>query len=115
MSDTRYHIYKTQIITNGDMSSNIISTATDLNKTNTRSFSIQFNFTGTSPVGIVYIEGSNDQGNTYTQISDSISPITGNSGSCLINVEFPAYELVRLQYIRTSGIGTVNCFINGKQ
>lgn len=115
MSDTRMHVYRNQIITNGNMSGTIISSPTDINKTNTRSFSVQFVFSGSSPVGIVYLMGSDDGGNVYTQISDSILPVTGNTGSCLINVELPAYEFVIVRYDATSGTGTANCYINGKQ
>ena len=115
MSDTRMHVYREQIITNGDMSGNLTSSIIDLNKTNTRSFSVQFPFAGTAPVGVVYLKGSNDNGVTFTTITESILPVTGNTGSCLINYDLPAFELVLVQYDRTSGVGTANCWINGKQ
>lgn len=116
MSDTRMHVYREKIITDGNMTGTLVSDAIDLNKTNTRSFSIQFTFTGTNTLGTLSLECSNDQGVTYTQITDSVLPVSGvSSGSDVINVEFPAYELVRARYVPTSGTGTAQCYINGKQ
>jgi uncharacterized membrane protein len=110
-----YHIYREKIISSGDMTTTLKSIAIDLNRSDTRSYSVQFVFTGTSPVGTVYVQGSNDGGVTYTQVTDSILPVSGNSGSCLINVEMPAYQLVQAVYVPVSGTGTMNCYINGKR
>ena len=111
-----YHIYRDQIIVNGDMSTTIISSSIDLNRSDTRSLSVQLTWKNAStPVGLFYIQGSNDGGVTFTQISDSILPVSGNTGSSLINYDFPAFEQIQAVYAPTSGSGTAQCWINGKR
>lgn len=111
------HLFNIQIITNGDMSSNIISLSTNLDEA--ASYSIQAVFTGT-PVGVLMLEGTNDVPTTdtnltnWTIITDSESDVL-EAGSYLINVEFPVYSYVRLVYTRTSGSGTLNARINAKR
>lgn len=106
-------VFNDLVIENGDLSGNITSSVKEIKSI--RSFAVQFYWSGaSSPVGEVYIEGSNDNEN-FTQIVDSLLPVSGNDGSCLINVELPAYAYVRVQYDRTSGSGNASCRIHGKQ
>jgi len=106
------HLFNIQIVTNGDMSSNITSLSTDIDES--VSYCIQATFTG-SPVGSIKIQGSNDPTLLgYTDITESITAISA-AGSYMINVEFPAYSYVQLVYTRTSGSGTMNAKINGKR
>ena|ERR1019366_3572742 len=96
----------------GDMSGNITSLATNLDETCT--YNIQATFTG-SPVGSIKVEGSDDPVLLgYTDITDSIAPIT-TSGNYMLNVEFPGYSWVRLVYTFTSGTGTLVAKINAKR
>lgn len=113
------HLFNNPIITNGDMSTTLNSTPSKLN--GAASFNIQAIFTGT-PVGTFQIRGSNDvplnadipDPDSFTTITDSIQVING-AGSYMINVEIPSYAWVLLQYIPTSGSGTVNARINAKR
>lgn len=112
------HSINQQIVTNGDMSANVNSSPTNIDEV--VSYSIQAVFTGT-PVGILQLQGSNDNVNiggtgptNWTVITDSISGITA-AGTYLVNVELPTYSWVRLQYVRTSSVGTINARINAKR
>lgn len=113
MSNTAIHEFNNLLITNGNFGADITSTSQVLN--GVKSFAVQFIWTGaTTPVGEIVLQGSNDN-STYTNISDSLLSISGNSGSCLINYDMPSFGYVRVKYTRTSGSGgTVNCTINGK-
>lgn len=106
------HLYNTPLIVDTTMGGDITSPSKEIEST--RSFCVQFYWTGTTPVGSVMLQGSLDNSH-FNDITDSILPVTGNSGSCMINVELPAYGFVRVKYTRTSGTGTANCYINGKQ
>jgi hypothetical protein len=114
MSNLPYHLYNINLLTGENLSGDLNSPSININTT--RSYAVQFNWTGaSSPVGEVSVYGSNDD-ITFTQVIDSLSPVLGNSGSCLINVEFPSYGFVKVNYKRTSGSGgVVNCSINGKR
>jgi len=93
--------------------------------------SYQITWTGTSPVGTVSVEGSNNyslnpngtvanQG-TWTvltlevngQPSTSVA-VTGNSGDGIIDIVETAIYAVRLIYTRVSGTGTLTAVFNGK-
>ncbi len=70
-----------------------------------RGFAVQFYWTGaTNPIGDVYLLGSNDN-ITFTQITDSILSVSGDSGSCLINYDWPRFYWVQVSYDPTSGSG----------
>lgn len=111
------HLFNTAIITNGNMSSDIISLATNLDEV--ASYSVQAIFTGV-PVGTLQLEGTNDVPRTdtvltnWTIITDSEVDIL-EAGSYLVNVEFPVYAYVRLHYVRDNGSGTLNARINAKR
>jgi hypothetical protein len=111
------HSSNVQIITNGDMTTTINSSVTNLDEI--VSYSVQAIFTG-SPLGTLQLQGSNDVPIidsavvNWTIITPSISAVSG-AGSYLINVEFPAYSWVRLQYVPTSGSGTLNARIDTKR
>lgn len=88
-------------------------------------------WTGTSPVGAVSVEGSNDfqlnaaggvetAGNwttlvlNYNGAAVSSVPITGNSGHGLIDIVSTGIYAVRLVYTRTSGTGSMIVTLNAK-
>jgi hypothetical protein len=87
-------------------------------------FSYQVVWSGTSPVGAISVQGSN----TFTQAADGTIgnpgtwddltlnyngtavtsiPLSGNTGSGLIDITVTAIYAVRLVYTRTSGTGTL--------
>lgn len=106
------HVQNTLIVTNGDMSSNITSLATNIDEG--CSYNIQAKFTGT-PVGIIKLQGSNDPVLLgYTDITESVTSVSG-SGTYMVNVEFPVYSYVQLVYTSTSSVGTLNAKINVKR
>jgi len=112
-NNTAIHEFNQTIISGGNLGADITSTSQNLNSIH--HFAVQFIWTGAStPVGTVILQGSNDN-ITFTDISDSLLAVSGNSGSCLINYDLPSFGFVRLKYTRTSGSGgTVTCTINGK-
>lgn len=106
------HVFNIQIVTNGNMASNITSLSTNIDEI--VSYSIEAAFTG-SAVGTIKLQGSNNPSLLgYTDITDSISEVDG-TGSYLINVELPAYSYVQLVYTAVSGSGTLNAVINAKR
>lgn len=80
------------------------------------SYAVQFVWdNGSGLAGNIYLEGSNN-GVNFTQITDSILPISGTSGSHLINVEKPSYSFVRLSVdISAGSLTTGICQINAKR
>ncbi len=93
------------------MGADITSTAVDVKES--RSYAVQAVWSaGTSPVGVLYLQGSLDNV-TYTDITSSA--VSGNTGSILINVELPAYQYIKVFYDRTSGTATMTAKVNIKQ
>lgn len=91
----------------------------------------QLTWTGTSPVGDLYVQVSNDyslnamgdveNSGTWTNLTLSVngSPeasiaITGNSGNGFIDIEKTMAYAIRLFYDRTSGTGSLSAVITGK-
>lgn len=116
-------------ILDGDMSDDITSDVTVIQKLSMISYSLSWE--GSTPIGSVSVEVSND----YSQngdgsvrnagtwnavplsssggISTSIS-ITGNSGNGFIDIDVHAGYAMRLVYTRSSGTGTLQAIINAK-
>lgn len=112
------HVLNIQIITNGNMTSTVNSTAINIDKNDVASFAIQAEFTG-SMMGTLQLQCSNDTPVTgdptnWTIVTDSTQGVVA-AGSYVVNVEFPAYSWVRLQYVPDSGSGTLNARINAKR
>jgi hypothetical protein len=110
-------LYETVLFQNITMASTS-STSLVQDIRTTRSYAVQFIWNSThSPIGTFQLLGSNDNIN-FTIITDSIASVSQNSGSILINVETPAYQYVKAQYVPISGGGagdTNTCTIAGKQ
>ena len=68
--------------------------------------SFQAVWTGTSPVGTLQIQGSNN--NINWSNDGSTTAVSGNSGNVLIKVTSVCYDYIRIQYAKTSGVGTLN-------
>lgn len=118
-----------QIVLNAaSMAGSLISSPTILQSLSKIAY--QAVWTGTSPVGTISIQGSenyslnpNGQVNntgTWTTLTLAYNgtlvtsvPVTGNTGDALIDLETGIYAL-RLIYTRTSGTGTITVTTSGK-
>src|SRR4029077_10198555 len=116
MSNDPLHFSHYPIIINGDMSGNITSSVTiddvttsSYNIDSIRSYCVQAFWSGSAPVGSLSLNGSLDGINFVSVATLSVS---GNTGSDMFNVEFPAYSYVQLVYTFTSGTGTMQASIN---
>lgn len=111
------------VINNVSMAADVISTVTIIDNLSMVSYAITWS--GTTPVGLIAVEVSND----YTQNADgsvrnvgtwnalplSVTPtISGDTGMGFIDIDANAGYALRLHYIRTSGIGTLNSIVAAK-
>lgn len=108
------------VITNGDMSGNLTSAVSIISNSTLVSYSCRWS--GTSPVGSMNVQVSNDykqdgQGvvsnaGTWTDVPLSSTPsLSGNTGNGVIDLEgVPAYA-IRLQYLFVSGVGTMQATV----
>ncbi len=107
----------------GAMTGNITSLVTIIKKLSLVSYS--YSWTGTSPVGSVSIQVSND----YSQNADgsvrnagtwntlplsAATSISGNTGNGFIDVDASAGYALRTVYTQVSGTGTLTVIVNGK-
>lgn len=117
------------VITNGNMSGNITSLPTIVQKISMLSFG--YSWAGTSPVGAISIQVSNDYSidatgktsnagtwNTITFTSSGSSvtsvPVSGNTGNGFIDIFQTGTYAIRTVYTFTSGTGTLQAILNGK-
>ncbi len=115
-----------QVITNGNMGSNITSTPTIIDNISMISYDISW-AAGTSPVGTLSVEVSN----TYSQNADGSvrnagnwttlvlatgddPDVSGNSGHGFIDVAATGANAIRLVYSRTGGQGTMQAYVSCK-
>ncbi len=126
---TRTNLRPQPVITDGDMSDDINSEPTILQSLTRVSY--QANWTGTTPIGTLSVEVSNDYalspdgrsvlnaGNwttvyvDYAGASVASVPVSGNAGTAFIDGVSAAYA-IRLVYTSGSGVGTLDAFICGK-
>lgn len=126
---TRTRIGPYPVIIAGDMSGNLTSKVTILQSIS--EFSYALNWSGTSPVGTVSVQFSNDyvlapdgqtvlNAGTWTAAAISVNgssattaPVSGNTGTGFIDASSSAYA-VRLIYTAGSGTGSLNTVILGK-
>lgn len=112
------------VITNGSMAASITGSPTII--TNQSMTGYSFSWTGSTPIGVVIVQVSNDysinadgsvrNAGTWNTLNDSNgSPIsgtvTGNTGNGFFNVAGIAAYAIRPVYTRTSGTGTMQCFV----
>lgn len=87
------------------------------------SYDISWN--GTAPVGAMTVQVSNtysingdgserNPGNWTTISLSAPAPVTGNTGNGAIDIDAISFYAIRLVYIRTSGTGTMQAYINAK-
>lgn len=127
---TRTNLRPHSVITNGSMTGNLISEATILQSISGVSYTLSWS--GSTPVGTVSVQGSNDyslnadgtvdNSGTWNTIYISVNggaasataPITGNTGVGLIEILKTTVYAIRLIYTAGSGTGTINVVINGR-
>lgn len=117
------------IITNGDMSGNITGLVTIINQPSMLSYGLSW--AGTSPVGTVSVQGSNDykanpaggvsNAGTWNTLTLNYNgtfvttiPVSGNTGNGLIDIGPTGIYAIRLIYTFGSGVGTLQATINAK-
>jgi len=126
---TRTTLRPFSVITNGSMAGNLTSTPTILQSLSMLSYALQWS--GTSPVGTVSVQVSNDYSltpagtvdnpGTWTTITLQVSgsavtsiPVSGNTGTGFIDIESTAAYAARLVYTAGTGTGTLNAVVVGK-
>jgi hypothetical protein len=108
-----------QVITNGNMASNITSEVTVLQSLSKISYDLSWS--GSSPVGTASLQVSNtyslDPNGNVDNVGDwqtvTTSSISGNTGTGFIDAITGAYA-TRVIYTATSGTGTLNATVAGK-
>lgn len=111
------------VITNGDMSGNIISAVTVIDNISMISYDISW--AGTAPVGAMSVQVSNTYkqnadgsvkvaGNWTTLTLSSPPTVSGNTGNGFIDVDVTAANAIRLVYTRASGTGVMNAVLAAK-
>jgi hypothetical protein len=97
------------IITSGDMTTTLTSSTVDIREI--PGVAVQGYWSGTSPVGTLTLNGSND-GVVWTAMS-SLS-VSGNNGSDMFNYVQPNMAYIQIVYTPTSGSGSLNVRVNCK-
>lgn len=97
------------IITSGDLSGNITSAETTVK--NLDAFSFETSWTGVGVDGVLVVEGFKKQG--WQEIPVGTVTMVGTSGADTIAVLENTWQKVRVRFVRTSGMGTLNICING--
>lgn len=125
---TRTTLRPMAVLTAASMAVNQTSLVTVLQSLTKISYALSW--TGATPVGTVSVQGSNDyalgangamsNAGTWTSLSLQYNgtavltiPVSGNTGTGLIDLETGAYAL-RLIYTAGSGSGSLTAVINGK-
>lgn len=114
MSDLPIHLRKVDLLTNVSVSTGLTHSLSQ-EVEDVISYAVQVFWTnGAILDGDIYLEASND-GTNWTQIQQSNLSISGSSGNHMINVEKPAYSLVRLTIDIFAGTATVSSIYNAKR
>lgn len=111
------------VITDGDMSSSLISKVTIIRKLSELSYSIAWN--GTAPVGVISVQVSNDfaqnsdgtirnSGSWNTLPLSAPTNVSGNVDNGFIDIDASGAYAVRLIYTAASGTGLLNVVVTGK-
>jgi hypothetical protein len=128
---SRPNIQSYQVITDGDMSAaSITSSVSVIPQVTVGSYA--FSWAGTSPVGYITVEVSNDyapggvdgkrfNAGTWTELYFTLNgstvtnqlPVAGNTGTGFVEWSTAAYA-IRTKFTKTSGTGTLQGYINAK-
>lgn len=126
---TRTSLRPNIVLNAGNMTGNLTSNPTILQSITRPSYSLAW--TGTSPVGTVSVQFSNDYSlnpngtvdnagtwNTATLNLNGSAvttvPISGNTGNAFIDIEGTGAYAMRLIYTAGSGTGSLTVIVNGK-
>jgi hypothetical protein len=109
-----------QIVSSGNMASNVTSKVTNIQFLD--NISVQANFTGT-PTGTLNVQGSVDysqdaQGNVINAgnwITITTNSPSGSANQVLFDLNQLSFPYLRLQYVASSGSGTLNAYVSGKE
>ena len=100
-----------------DMSANITTETT--NVLNVDNIGIVASWNGTSPVGTLFVDVSNDEGTSPTNwatLDFGVSiAIANNTDSGVININQVPFVWLRVRYVRTSGTGTLTLALSMKR
>lgn len=97
------------LFTNQAMTTTLSTSVIDLAET--LGYAVHAIWTG-SPVGFISTQGSND-GVNFVEVDSSATG--GVAGQHLLNVEKHHYRYVRVQFLFTSGTGSLNLYVSGKR
>lgn len=106
------------LISSGDMSASINGTGVITERFNMTSF--QAVWSGTSPVGTIKIQFSNDNVasaddvTNWTDVSNSTQNVSGNTGSLGWNIWAHSYRFLRPVWTFTSGTGSLDVSCQSK-
>jgi hypothetical protein len=111
------------VITNGDMSGNLTSKVTVVQKLSLVSYACSW--AGSSPVGAVSVQVSNDYkqnaagavinaGTWNTLPLSAPTGVSGNTGNGFIDLDANAGYAMRLIYLAGSGTGLLNVIVTAK-
>ena len=126
---TRVNLRPTTVISAGSMAGNLTSNPTILQSLTKIMYT--FSWTGSSPVGTLSIQVSNDyalnaaggvaNSGTWTTVELSVGgtpsttvSVSGNTGTAAIDVDAIAAYAIRAIYTAGSGTGSLTCIVNGK-
>lgn len=109
MYDVSNHIANINVLVNGDMTTTLTTPSLNINEVSLNG--IQCVWNGSSPVGVLSVNVSNDNIN-WTSMGTL--PVSGNSGSDAFNVQLSAFCWLQVVYTPTSGSGSLNISINQK-
>jgi len=125
MSSTKRVLRPYLVISNGDMSGSLTSSETNVQFLDYLFYQIEW--TGSSPVGVInfeYLKTEAPFSTTGVDVWEKIDfggsvgtdiPISGASGSHQVTFNQVAFPKVRVQYVRTSGTGTLKVIVVGKE
>lgn len=111
------------VIVNGDMSGDLVSDVTIIQKLSQISYAVSW--AGTTPVGVISVQVSNDYsqnadgtvrnaGTWNTLVLSAPTNVSGNTGNGFIDITATAAYAIRLIYTATSGVGLLQATINAK-
>lgn len=111
------------VITNGDMSGNLTSLVTVIS--NLSSMSYSYSWAGSSPVGSIVVEVSDDysinsdgsvkNAGTWNALPLAPTPgVSGNTGNGFVDIDQLGAFAIRTRYAFTSGTGTLQAIYKGK-
>lgn len=111
------------VITDGDMSGDIISEVTVIRMNTLVAYGVSWS--GSTPIGEITVEVSNDyeldagggvkNAGTWNELPlSNPCPVTGNTGNGFIDIFATSAFAIRLKYSRGSGTGTMQATLTGK-